>query len=140
MASCAYDSYLDDVFKGNITASDTYYVMLTDASYAPNQATHTKRSDVTNEVSGTGYTAGGKAVVPTFAKDTANHRLIVTFPAVSWSGSTISARKAIYYKRRGGDASSDELVAVNDFGSDVATSSGLFSLQATTININTPSA
>jgi len=41
----------------------------------------------------------------------------------------------VYYKRRGGLASADELVAVNDFGSDVTTSSGTFTLNASTVRI-----
>ncbi len=32
--------------------------MLVTSAYTPNQDTHTKRSDITNEVTGTGYTAG----------------------------------------------------------------------------------
>ncbi len=139
MASSAFDSYLDDVFKGNIVATDTYYVMLTSSAYTPDQAAHTKRSDVANEVSGTGYTAGGKPVAPTFTKDTTGHRIVVNFPAVNWPDSAFTARRAVYYKRRGGAASADELVAVNDFGADVTTSNGgIFSLGATTIIINTP--
>jgi len=140
MPSFAYDSYLDDAFKGNVTATDTYYVMLTDAAYTPNQATHTKRSDVTNEASGSGYAAGGKQVVPTFEKDTVNHRINIVFPAVTWPSSSISAGKAIFYKRRGGAASADELVAVNDFGSSLTTSNGTFTVSATTIRVNTPAA
>ncbi|MES2262105.1 MAG: hypothetical protein V4724_26590 [Pseudomonadota bacterium] len=138
MASLAFDSYLYDVFTGNIDDGDTYYVMLCTSAYTPAQATHTKRSDVTNEVTGTGYTAGGQAIVPTFTKDTTNHRLQIVFPQVTWPTSTITARKAVYYKRRGGASSADELVAVDDFGADVVTTAGTLTLAATTININTP--
>lgn len=138
MASFAYDSYLDNVLAGAITKADTYYVMLTTSAYTPNQATDTFRSAVTNEVTGTGYTAGGQVIVPTFAKDTTNHKMTVTFPAVTWPSSTITARRAVYYKRRGGAATADELVAVDDFGADVVTTAGTFTLNATTVNINTP--
>jgi len=138
MASTAYDSYLDDVLAGNITKGDTYYVMLVGSGYTENKGAHTKRSDITSEVSGAGYTAGGQAIVPTFAKDTSNHRVVVTFPQVAWANSTITARKAVYYKRRGGAASADELVCVDDFGADVTTSAGTFTLSATTITLNTP--
>ncbi len=141
MASLAYDSYLPDVFAGNITSADTYYVMLVTAAYAENQATHNRRDDVTNEVVGAGYTAGGQAVVPTFTNDTTNHRLTIVFPTVTWPSSTITARKAVYYKRRGGAASADELVAVNDFGaSDVVTSASTFTLNASTMHLYAPAA
>lgn len=138
MASTAYDSYLDDVFAGNILKTDTYYVMLVTSAYTENKATHTKRSDVTSEVIGTGYTAGGQVIVPTFTKDTANHRETIIFPQITWPTSTLTARKAVYYKSRGGASSADELVAVDDFGSDVVTTAGTFTLNATTIHVNTP--
>lgn len=39
--------------------SDTIKVMLTTSTYSPNVATHDFKDDVTNEITGTGYTAGG---------------------------------------------------------------------------------
>lgn len=39
--------------------SDTIKVMLTTSTYSPNLDTHETKADVTNEISGTGYTAGG---------------------------------------------------------------------------------
>lgn len=138
MASFAYNNLLDDAFKGNLLATDTYYVMLTTSTYTADQDAHTKRSDVTNEVTGTGYTAGGQVIVPTFTKDLTNNRLQIVFPQVTWPSSTITARRAVYYKRRGGASSADELIAVDDFGADVVTTAGTLTLAATTININTP--
>lgn len=138
MPSFAYNNLLDDAFTGNLLKTDTYYVMLTGSGYVADQDTHTKRSDVTSEVTGTGYTAGGQVIVPTFTKDTTNNRMQIVFPTVTWPSSTITARRAVYYKSRGGVASADELVAYNDFTSDVTTTAGTFTLNATTININTP--
>lgn len=136
MASIIYNSFLDDVFKGNIDCdTDTFYVLLTSSSYTEDKDVHDKRDDVTNEVSGTGYTAGGVAVTVTVTKDTVNDRIDVSLGSASWASSTITARKAVYYKRRGGAASADELVAVNDFGSDVITTAGTFTLNASTVRI-----
>ena len=60
MASLIYNSAIDDMAKGAIDFdTDTFKVMLVTSTYVANKDTHTKRSDVTNEVSGTGYTAGG---------------------------------------------------------------------------------
>jgi hypothetical protein len=84
-------------------------------------------------VSGTGYTAGGNTSAITVTKDTANDRLDITLGAVSWPSSTITARKAVYYKSRGGASSADELVAVNDFGSDVTSTGATFSLALSTV-------
>jgi hypothetical protein len=138
MSTFSYDSYLDDVFRGSVTANDIYYVLLASSAYTPDQSADMKRADVTGEVAGIGYDAGGKQVVPVFVKDVNNHRLQITFPAVSWPASSIAARYAVYYKRRGGAASLDELVAVKDFGANVSTDTGTFALGAVTITINTP--
>lgn len=39
--------------------TDTIKVMLTTSTYTPNRDTHETKNDITNEISGTGYTAGG---------------------------------------------------------------------------------
>ena len=139
MASTAYDSFVYDAMSGAIDIdTDTFKVMLVTSAYTEDKATHAKRSSITNEVTGTGYTAGGQAIVPTITKDTSNHKTVITFPQVTWPSSTITAHKAVYYKSRGGASSADELVAVDDFGADVVTAAGTLTLNATTININTP--
>lgn len=139
MASTAYDSFVYDALTGQIDLdTDTFKVMLVTSSYTEDKAAHMKRSSVTNEVTGTGYTAGGQVIVPTVTKDTTNHRTTIVFPQVTWTSSTITARKAVYYKSRGGASSADELIAVDDFGSDVTTSGATFTLNATTIHIGTP--
>lgn len=132
MASLIYDSFLEDVAEGRIDLdTDTFYVMLTTSTYSANKKTHTKRSDVTNEVSGTGYSAGGQAVAVTTTLDTANDRLDVTFTDVTWPSSTITARYCVIYKRRGGASSADELVCLGDFGSNISTTGGTFTLDFT---------
>lgn len=136
MASLIYNSFWEDLARGAIDLdTDTFKVMLTTATYAEDKDAHTKRSNVTNEVTGTGYTAGGASTSVTVTKDTANDRLDVAIGAASWPTSTITARKAVIYKSRGGAASADELVAVIDFGSDVSSTAGTFSLTASTIRI-----
>lgn len=139
MASTAYDSFVFDAMSGAIDLdTDTFKVMLVTSAYTEDKAAHSKRSSITNEITGTGYTAGGQAIVPTITKDTTNHRTTIVFPQVTWPGSTLTARKAVYYKSRGGAGSADELVAVDDFGADVTTTAGTLTLNATTIHINTP--
>jgi hypothetical protein len=134
MPSLIYNSFLEDLARGAIDMdTDTFRVLLTTSAYSENKDTHLKRSDVTNEVSGTGYTAGGVVTSITVTKDTVNDRLDITLGAVSWPTSTITARKAVYYKARGGAATADELVAVNDFGSDVTSTGATFSLALSTV-------
>jgi hypothetical protein len=136
MASLIYNSAIDDIVRGAIDAdTDTFKALLVTSSYSPNKDTHDKRDDVTNEVTGTGYTAGGVTTACTVTKDTANDRVTLQFAAVSWATSTITARALVIYKSRGGASSADNLVAYNDFGSDVSSTAGTFSVAASTITL-----
>ena len=136
MASLIYNSSPDEMARGDIDFdTNTFKAMLVTSTYAPNKDTHDFRDDVTNEVSGTGYTAGGATSTVTVTKDTANDRVTIQFGAVSWATSTITARGCVYYKSRGGASSADELVAYVDFGSDVSSSGGTFAVAASTITL-----
>lgn len=69
----------------------------------------------TNEITGTGYTAGGAAVTgATISVDTQTSTVYVNFNNVSWPGANFTARGALIYNVTQGNAS----VAVLDFGSD----------------------
>ena len=136
MASLIYNSAPDEMARGDIDFdTNTFKAMLVTSSYTPNKDTHDFRDDVTNEVSGTGYTAGGVALAVTVTKDTANDKVTIQLGAVSWASSTITARGCVYYKSRGGASSADELVCYADFGSDVSSSGGTFSVAASTITL-----
>ena len=79
---------------------------------------------VTNEVSGTGYTAGGATLTiisPTISGTTA----FVDFADVVFAGATITARGALIYEANGGTNPS---VAVLDFGADRTSSGGDFTI------------
>lgn len=139
MASFIYHKLLENWARGNVDFdTDTFKVMLTTSAYAANKSTDQYRSSVTNEVTGTGYTAGGNAATVTVTLDTANNRLDITLGGTTWPSSTITARQAVYYKSRGGAATADELVAINDFGADVVSSAGTFTLNASTLRVSNP--
>jgi len=127
MASIVYDSFYLDWANGNVTpGSDTYYMMLVTSAYTPSKGSDQKRSNVTNEVTGTGYTAGGTAVTCTVAMNTSTHQLTLTFSNPSWASATISAAAGVIYKHRGGAASADNLVAYCDFGATITSTNGTF--------------
>ena len=129
MASLLYNSFVDDLARGAINAdADTFKVMLVTSTYAPNKDTHTKRSDVSNEVVGTGDTAGGTASAATVTKNTATDQVTIAFASVNWPTSTITARAAVIYKSRGGASSADELVAYVDFLSDITSTADTFTV------------
>lgn len=137
MTSLIYNRALELWARGSIDFdTDTFKVLLTTSTYTENKDTHDFRDDVTNEVAaGGGYTSGGNTVTVSVTLDTANDRVDISLGGTTWPASTITARKAVYYKSRGGAASADELIAVNDFGSDVITSSGTLTLNASTLRI-----
>jgi hypothetical protein len=136
MASLIYNSAVDDMARGAIDFdTDTFKIMLVTSSYTANKDSHDKRDDVTNEVSGTGYTAGGATVACTVTKDTANDKVTLAFASTSWATATITARGAVIYKSRGGSSSADELVAYVDFGSDVSSTAATFTVGASTITL-----
>jgi len=136
MASLIYNSAIDEMARGDIDFdTNTFKALLVTSTYTPNKDTHDFRDDVTNEVTGTGYTAGGVTSAVTVTKDTANDKVTIQFGAVSWASSTITARALVIYKSRGGASSADELIAYNDFGSDVASSGGTFSVAASTVTL-----
>lgn len=130
MASLIYNSCIDDLAKGNIDFdTDTFKVMLVTSTYSPDKDAHLKRSSVTNEVGNSGtYASGGSASSVTVTKDTVNDRVDITFGSVNWTSATITARAAVIYKSRGGASTADELVAYVDFGSDVTSTNGTFTV------------
>jgi hypothetical protein len=137
MASVIYNSFLEDLNRGAIDPdTDTIKVMLVSASYTPDVDAHTKRSDITNEVVGAGYVAGGETVVVTVTKDLVNNRVDVTLGGKVWDPATITARRAVYYKSRGGAASADELLACIEFAQDVSSSGAAWTLTASILRFN----
>ena len=139
MADGLYTSITDDLANNNVDfGADTFYVLLT-SGYTPDQDAHTKRSDVTNEITGAGYATGGiQATVSSVTKDTGNNRTRITFALAEWTTATISATYAVYYKYRGGAATADELVGWNDFGGTYAVTGGTFRIPASTLDIQLP--
>jgi len=128
MASLIYNSCVRDAAIGSIDFdTDTFKMLLVTSTYSASK-THSKRSDITNEVSGTGYTAGGNAAAATVSIDNVNNRVDVSWSITNWTTATITARAGVIYKSRGGLASADELVGYVDFGSDVTSTAGTFSV------------
>ena len=129
MANAIYNTFKSDLLSGNIDlANDTIKVALVTATYTPNIDTHDFFDDVTNEVSGTGYTAGGATLTsPAVTTDTTDDEGVFDAADTTWSSSTITARGAVVYKSTGSAATSN-LICYFDFGSDQSSSSGNFTI------------
>jgi len=139
MATLIYNSFLGDVLAGNCNTTHTYKMTLHTSGYTEDRAAHSKFSSVTNELStGSGYTAGGVTVALTFSINNTTNIGTLTIAAGAWPSSTLTVRKAVVRRARGGAASADELVAVLDNTTDVSSSSSTFNIQASNWTIPMP--
>jgi hypothetical protein len=104
------------------TAADTFKIALYTSAATLSAATTAYTTS--NEVVGTGYTAGGNtltvSVVPTSSGTTA----YLSFSNTSWSTATITARGALIYN----STQSNAAVAILDFGSDKTSTAGTFTI------------
>lgn len=102
-----------------ILTTDTLKVMLATSSYNPNVDTDSAYAAVSgNEVTSTGYTAGGATLTGVSATyDAANNWTLLSANPVTWSGVTLTARYAVVYKPSGA------LVGYIDFGENKSYSS-----------------
>ena len=106
-------SFKVDILNGrqNI-ASDTLKMSLYDG-YATLDENTTAYS-TTNEISGTGYTAGGKNLSNVTIQSTSNGIVFVSFDNVVWNPAQFTVRGALIYNSTKSNAS----VATLDFGGD----------------------
>lgn len=107
--------------------TDVIKVMLCTSTYSPNQDTHQYKSSVTNEVSGTGYTAGGATLAnATLTYTGGTNVLKLDGDDTSWATSTITARYAVIYDSSPATDATRPLIAYVDFGADVVSTGGTF--------------
>ncbi len=130
MADVIYNSFKADVSNALIDLTDdTIKILLVTSAYTPDIDTHTRRSFISNEVSGTGYTAGGNTLSgKSVTQDNANDRMVFDATDSEWTSSTITARGAVIYKDTG-VAANDNLICYLDFVTDQSSSNGTFTVQ-----------
>ena len=97
---------------GQNLSSDTLYIALYTAlaSIGANTTAYT----TTNEITGTGYTAGGQQLTGATISTSTDGVVYVDFDNVTWANSQLTARGALIYNVTQANAS----VAVLDFGAD----------------------
>jgi len=113
---------LEAVHNFKNSGGDTFKIALytNSASFDASTTAYT----ATNEVSGTGYTAGGNTLTrvdPTTSGTTA----FTDFADTTWSSSTITARGAMIYNDT---AAGNPAVVILDFGSDKTSTNGDFTV------------
>ena len=89
----------------------------------------TTNYSTSEEVSSSGYTAGGKALVNSGVK-VSTGVAITNYADLSFTGVTLTARGALIYNTTtDGGTGTTEAVAVLDFGGDKTATSGTFTIQ-----------
>lgn len=121
------EKFLIDTLGDSLEAEDGQLALVTD-TYTPNFNTHDFFNDVTNEVSGTGYTSGGVAVTSTEITVSSG---VLTFDGADtvFSTVTVSSAEAGILTRWTGTASTSELVLCSDFGSAFSATGANFTVQ-----------
>jgi hypothetical protein len=92
-----------------------FWAMLLGTGYTLSPS-HSLRSDLSAEVTGTGYTAGGVAAPLTITRNDALDEIIVRAEQIIHPAFTASPRYVAYYQKLGGAASADRVVMIVDWG------------------------
>jgi len=107
-------SFRSEMIQGqqNLASNTLKMALYTgDATLGPTTTVYT----TTNEVVGTGYTAGGRVITGvTINTDSNTNTVYVNFNNVSWAGANFTARGALIYN----STQSNKSIAVLDFGAD----------------------
>jgi len=124
MCTSFKQALLDGEMDFSSDTSQTFKIALFTSS-ATLDASTTAYS-TTNEVTGTGYTAGGNTLAVSAGNpQTSGTTAFLTFDNTTWSTATITARGALIYQSGG----SNPAVAVLDFGADKTSTAGDFQIQ-----------
>lgn len=132
MATSFKAEVLLGVHDFRVTSGDTFKLALYTSS-ATLDATTTAYS-ATNEVSGTGYTAGGGTLTNLGGAVTSGTTGYIDFSDLTFSTATITARGAVIYNTtpsalsNAGGTLTNPAVAVLDFGSDKTSTAGDFTI------------
>lgn len=127
-----YSKFIDSILKGKVNVtSDAFKVMIATNTYTPDQAAHQYKSNVTNEASGTGYTAGGKTCTlnANVALVSTNYVWTIDVSDVEWDPVTLTnARYGIVYDDTPATDATKPLVACLNFGENKNPSAGAFTI------------
>jgi len=118
---------LGDQF-GEFTDVDKFKCMLCTSIYTPNQDDHDAKDDITNEVVGDGYVAGGEGL-GVHGKSVAGRVTKFDGADVEWADSTITARYAVVYDNDPVGDDNKMLVFYVDFGENKSSEAGTFKIQ-----------
>ncbi len=125
MASGIYNRFKANLMNKEVDLeADTVKVLLLDNSHAFT-ATHNQKSEiVANEISGTGYTAGGAELTTKAVTQAATTKW--DGDNTAWAAASFTAYHAVIYDD---SLTNDDLICSIDFGGAKTVSSGTFTIQ-----------
>lgn len=112
--------------KFNFSSATTQVFKIALYTSAADLSSATAAYTATNEVVGSGYTAGGQVLTISVNPTLSGSVAYINFANVTWPVTSITARGALIYKA---DAVTNPAIAVLLFGEDVTTSSGTFEVE-----------
>ncbi len=126
-----YGPALQSLFNAEVDYdTHTIKVLLVDDSYTPNIDTHRYLSDVTGQVTGTGYTAGGATLTAkTATYDAPTNTLRLDAADVEWADATIEAYGAVIYDDTPSTAATKPLLVWIDFEGPVSSVDAPFTIE-----------
>ena len=133
MANVVPFSFAQELLKGshNFTSNTIKIALYTANPYTTASTAYS--SGTANQVSGTGYSTGGKVLQNgTVANQT--NVATVTFDTISWTSATFGAAYGVLYN----NSSSDKLIVVLDFGGTKSCSNGTFTITFPSTSSGTP--
>ena len=119
-------SFKVDLLAGNMDftagTGDTFKMALytSSATLGPTTTAYS----ATNEISGTGYTAGGNTLIVSQSPTSGGTTAFISFSNTTWTSASFTCRGALIYN----SSDSNKAVAVFDFGSDKTVVGGTFTV------------
>jgi hypothetical protein len=123
MATSFKVGLLDGVFDFGTGTSQVFKIALYTATATLDSTTTAYTTS--NEVTGTGYVAGGNTLVVSQVPTSTGTTAFLDFADSTWASATITARGALIYLANG---TTNPAVCVLDFGSDKTSTNGNFTV------------
>ncbi len=131
MTTVFYLHGMEALLSGEIDlVDDTIKAALVDSNYSPDQDNEQYFDEISDEISGTGYTAGGQALRgKTLLKDSTLKRVDFNATHLTWVTATISAAHGVVLYKDTGTAATSPLLCYLDLEADYGSTGEDFTVE-----------
>lgn len=135
MANVVYTSFKNLIGKGGVNfATDTLKCALLPSTHTPDASMQVWADVSADEISGTGYTAGGAALANQ-SWNVSGTSCILDADDIEWTGASVTARYALIYKVGTVETLENPLICLLDFGENKGVTGGTFSVQFAALGV-----